>query len=173
MPRGIYVRSKKQLLKLKKWGYANRTHGLRKTKFYYVFHNIQKRCNNPSADNFPRYGGRGIKYLWKNFEEFRDDMYKSYQGHVKKFGAKQTQIDRIDNNGNYCKKNCRWVTIKEQAKNKRNNIKITYKRKTLILSDWAMATGIYRKTLSRRLSLKWPIEKILTTPPQVGRNQFS
>ena len=74
------------------------------------------RCNNPKNHKYPRYGGRGIKFLWNSFEEFRDDMHESYLEHVKKFG-KNTSIERIDVNGHYCKGNCRWATAKEQSEN--------------------------------------------------------
>lgn len=90
-----------------------------KTRFYKIFSGILQRCNNKHVTNFKNYGGRGIKCLWKSFEEFRDDMYKSYLKHIKEFGVDNTSIDRTNNNGNYCKENCVWATSKQQAKNRR------------------------------------------------------
>ena len=96
-------------------------HGMKGTRFYVIWRSAIQRCYYPSHKNYKNYGGRGIRLhkRWLKFENFRDDMYKSYLIHVKRFGEKNTQIDRIRVNGNYYKDNCRWVTLKEQAANKR------------------------------------------------------
>lgn len=98
-------------------------HGMSQTAFYKKWTSMTSRCNNPNTDGYVNYGGRGIKIEWKSFKEFKDDMYESYLKHVEEFGQKQTTIDRINNDGNYRKDNCRWATYSEQITNSRHSLR--------------------------------------------------
>lgn len=98
----------------------NTKHSLSYSRFYRIWNGIIRRTSYKKGKDYKFYGARGIKNLWKNFIEFKNDMYSSYLLHVKKYGEKETTIDRIDFNSNYCKENCRWSTWGEQRKNKRN-----------------------------------------------------
>ena len=141
------------------------THGLTKTKFYHIYRGILARCNVPSSQPWRYYGGRGIKCLWKSFEEFRDDMYESYLEHVKEFGEKQTTIDRRNNNGHYSKKNCRWATLTIQARNRRNNTIVKIFDKEMCIGEASQKYGIGDTTLHRRIKhLKMTPEQAVTTP---------
>jgi len=142
---------------------------IRKTsvsKFYRAWVNMKSRCSNEKVPCYNRYGGRGITICkeWNTFDGFIKDMLPSYKDEL--------TLDRIDNKGNYCKKNCRWATPKEQAQNTRNierAVHITFNDITQTISQWARQLGIKRTTLDMRINnYKWSIEKALTTGGQIG-----
>lgn len=136
-------------------------HGMSKTRFYKIWGGMMDRCRRKKNPYYKNYGGRGIIVCerWLKFENFRDDMLKSYQKHFEEFG-KDTTLERIDNNGNYCKENCHWVTWREQQQNTRRNINIIFKGRTQTLIQWSRELKINYQTLYNRLfRFNMPIEK--------------
>ena len=99
------------------------THGKSETRGYSVWKSMNSRCNLKTDTSYERYGGRGIKVCerWNKFENFYEDMKDVYRAGL--------TLDRIDNNGNYTKANCRWVTRKEQSNNRRTNIVVKHNGK--------------------------------------------
>lgn len=147
------------------------THGMVGTRFYRIWTLLISRCRNKNVIAFKNYGGRGIKCEWKSFENFKKDMYGSYQLHIEEFNIKNTTIDRIDNNGNYSKENCRWATRKEQANNTSKNVLYEFNEEKLNAEEWAKKIGLNPNTFRSRLyGSKWSIKKALTTPKM--KNQF-
>lgn len=86
-------------------------------------------------------------------------MEESYLKHVEKFGQKDTQIDRTDNEGNYCKENCRWVTRSENNYNTRRSKKNRICQKCIELEKYkdmgirkiVKISGIPKSTLNYHL----------------------
>jgi len=125
---------------------------------------LKGRCLNTHDNEYHNYGGRGISVC--------DSWLVSFENFYKDMGPRPSpkhSIDRIDNNGPYCKENCRWATSKEQSRNRRNNWVVAYNGLSMVLTDWALHCGIHYDCLRARLNLGWTIKDALTTPSGVRR----
>ena len=131
---------------------------------YVVWAGIRSRC---ASTKDSRYGGRGIKVCdrWNSFELFLEDMGRR--------PSQDHSIERIDNAGNYEPTNCRWATRKEQGRNKRNNILLTYNGETKTAVEWSEITGIPAGTIRKWFKRGWSHERILGTPPHEYRKKQS
>ena len=115
----------------------NKTHNHSKTRLYKEWKAIKDKCYRITHLYYCYYGGKGIKVweAWKdNFENFKEwALNNGYQDDL--------TIDRIDVNGDYCPENCRWVTPKEQANNRTNNVYAYYQGQLLPLIEIAKITN--------------------------------
>lgn len=122
---------------------SNIKHNMSHTPEYNSFAGAKDRCNNLNNTRYDNYGGRGIRFLWKSFEQFYKEMGPRPEG---------TSLDRIDNNGNYEPGNCRWATNSEQTNNARSNIKIEIDGVSKSLARWADYFGLNKQTVYTRYS---------------------
>lgn len=137
----------------------SKKHGMFGSKTYRVWSAMKSRCESTNHKQYDRYGGRGIKVCtrWSgSFLNFLNDM-----GH-KPFGK---SIDRIDNDKNYCKSNCRWATAIQQNNNRGvYNRRLTFNSQTKTLSEWAKIAKLNTDTLWHRLNAGWTNAKAIQTP---------
>ena len=142
-------------------GNRNKIHGLSNTRLFDEWNLMKTRCLNPNTKSYAYYGGRGITIC----PEWSDEFLNFYNWAINNGYADDLTLDRKDTNGNYEPDNCRWVTMKVQSNNRRNNHMITYDGKTQSLQMWSEELGISRTVLSDRLNrLKWSIEDAFKTP---------
>lgn len=108
-------------------------HGASNTRLYGIWTNMKGRCNNPNAEGYKDYGGRGIQVC----DEWAHD-FSVFQEWAMSHGYQESlSIDRVDVDGNYCPENCRWASMKEQQNNKRTNVFCEIDGETRTLSQWA------------------------------------
>ena len=136
--------------------------GLSDQLIYQIWASMIQRCSSENNPNWHRYGGRGIKVCenWKRFSNFYADMGLRPEG---------MSLDRIDNDGDYSPKNCRWATRKAQANNRRNTTWLEYHGVALPLGVWASLAGIKSRVLRGRIGLGWSMCEALNTPVGVKR----
>ena len=124
------------------------------------------RCYNPDRREYKYYGaiGRTVCARWlESFENFLEDMGECPEG---------MSLERVDNEGNYCKENCIWATPEVQHNNTHNNRKYEYMGITATVPVWSRITGINMWVLYPRLRrYGWSVEEALTTPAGVRRHK--
>ncbi|WP_405558925.1 hypothetical protein OHV08_33870 [Streptomyces canus] len=125
---------------------------------YKVWNSLRRRCENPKAQHWGHYGGRGITVCerWLSFANFYADMFPTYQPGL--------SIDRRDVDGPYSPENCRWATRKQQARNKRNNRLLAFRGRAVTAVEWGELVGLNADVIRYRvIKLGWPVERALTT----------
>lgn len=123
-----------------------------------IYYGMVRRCCNPESHAFKDYGGRGITVCERwlvSPAAFLEDM-----GHRPR-GA---QLDRRDNDKGYSPDNCRWVTPKQNMRNRRMTTYITCNGETLSTSDWADRSGVSARQILDRIRAGWSVEKAIFTP---------
>ena len=116
-----------------------------KEPWYNSYRGMMSRCYRPKDASYKYYGGRGVVVCneWHNILNF--EMWVKENPYFK--GA---TLDRIDSNGNYSPDNCRWATMFEQDKNRRNSILIEWNGEIHNITEWSEITGLNRSTLKNR-----------------------
>lgn len=142
----------------------NTTHGMTGTRLFNIWCEIRRRCDDDTRENYPRYGGRGIRYhrVFDTFQGFLDNIPEGYADHL--------TIDRIDVDGDYEPGNLRWATNSEQQRNKRNNHLVELSdglRRTI--ADASGMFGIPERVISDRLSRGWNHYDAITVPVRRDR----
>lgn len=119
-------------------------HGKSHTRVHNIWCGILTRCDNPHFRAYNRYGGRGITICerWRTFENFYADMGDPPPGY---------SIERIDNDGNYCPENCKWIPRNKQVENRCVTKRCEYKGRQMTCREIAIETGTNHKILYQRI----------------------
>jgi hypothetical protein len=124
-----------------------------------AWNSARNRTMNPNNRDYSKYGGRGITMCdaWiDDFVAFFNDMGPRPPG---------TSLDRIDNNGPYSKKNCRWATPAEQARNRRSTVLFRVGDEEKTLTEWSRVSGVPEPRIWKRINkLGWPVERAIFEP---------
>lgn len=132
--------------------------GSKKHPLYSTWDGMKARCCRSTATGFKDYGGRGIKVCDKwlqDFWSFVEDMGERPTGYT---------LDRIDNDGDYCPANCRWVDWHTQRRNTRGNVEIPTPDGPMVRSAALQKWGRKSSTYGNRIIRGWEPIRALIEP---------
>jgi len=136
---------------------ARVTHGRAASRIYRIWHDMHRRCEDPSRADFEHYGGRGIAVCdrWRSFDLFYRDMGDPPSG---------ATLDRKDNDGPYSPDNCRWSSIKVQRNNTRRNHFLNVGGEKMTIAEAADRFAADRSVIHSRIVKGWPDELAVFGP---------
>lgn len=125
-------------LRAEKVSRVNLIDGRKKNPLYPIWRSIIQRCTNPNDKSYKDYGSRGVNVC----VEWQNDFNLFNQWCIDNGWIKGLEIDRIDNDKGYYPNNCRFVERKDNARNKRSNIKVLYNGEMICLKELSEKTGL-------------------------------
>ncbi|MGA2435602.1 MAG: hypothetical protein ABSG25_09985 [Bryobacteraceae bacterium] len=130
----------------------------RLTVEYQAWSSMIRRCENPAATGYDRYGARGISVCprWRaSFSAFLADVGMK--------PGREYSLDRVDNAGNYEPGNVRWTTVKVQARNRRDVPLIEFRGERRSAAEWGELEGLPGTVITGRMRLGWSADLAITT----------
>jgi hypothetical protein len=115
-------------------------------KLFDVWQNMKNRCYNESSERYYTYGARGISVC----EEWKDNFHAFAEWAVKNGWKPSLSIERKDLDEDYCPDNCTFITMKEQARNKTNNVRVIVDGVDRCIAEWCEILGLSDKTIYAR-----------------------
>lgn len=140
---------------------------------------MRHRCYNPLRKDYKWYGGRGIAVCerWMIGDGVNDGFVCFYLDMGSRPEGEGT-VDRIDGDGNYEPRNCKWSHIAPQQRHKSSTAYIEFRGERLCRAEMARKYGIPFSALRERTEkLGWSIEEALTTPSvpirKIGKIEYN
>lgn len=137
------------------------TVGGTRTPEYRAWKQMRRRCSDPRAPRWSRYGGRGIR-VCKQW----DENFEAFLAHVGRKPSPQHTIDRIDSDGDYAPGNCRWATSEEQNFSRNYTWKVLVDGVLMSVPKAAASRGLKYHTVRARLQRGLSIEAALVPVQQ-------
>lgn len=129
-------------------------HGQSRKRIHNIWWAVYSRCCDVNSSGYHIYGavGKTLCEPWKEFINF-------YEWSINNGYSEKLTIDRKDNSKGYSPDNCRWISMKDQQRNRTNNRYLTINGSTKLLCEWAEETGISYATILSRIKRGWSEDK--------------
>ena len=146
-------------LKVEKMGSGiNKKHGMKNHPLYSIYTGMRGRCYSVTNKAYANYGGRGISVC----DEWLENPVIFFEWAMTNGWEPGLTIERTDNDGGYSPDNCKWATITEQNRNKRNVKKVTFNGEERLLCDLIRESGLNEAAIRKRVESGWSIDRALT-----------
>lgn len=142
------------------------THGDTNKRIYKEYRSMINRCSQKYHDS-KNYHDRGISICDEWIGDCGYNNFKDWS--IKNGYQDDLSLDRIDVNGNYSPSNCRWITMKKQQNNRRNNIYIEYENEVMTLKEWSEKLNLNYGMLKQRYR-RGEVPPILFRPKKIITN---
>ncbi|MDE2022436.1 MAG: hypothetical protein KGI71_06010 [Patescibacteria group bacterium] len=132
------------------------THRMSNTRLYRIWRSLKERTTLQTHRSYKYYGGRGIRVCkeWTHsFEQFM--TWAVLEGY-----ADSLTIDRIDNDKDYNPENCRWISLKENCRNRRSTV--LYEGETML--EASIRLGGCHNLVKQRIDDGWSLAKAFNAP---------